>query len=212
MTNNKVGSKVPGLVTALKTAISTGAWKKAGYNKGWDLKGTKAKGSAGSNGLVYYNSGDAVKTWNPSNGNINTIKYNKADFAKKAALTYVGREYANAREYHKKKYKKYLAGGLANYTGPAWMDGTPSKPELVLNATDTKNFMALKDILSEAAKRGAFSRKEENISQGDMTFDININVDKIDSDYDVDKVAKRVEKIITTKAKTRNVTVVGRSR
>lgn len=212
MTNNKVGSKVPGLVTALKTAISTGAWKKAGYNKGWDLKGTKAKGSAGSNGLVYYNSGDAVKTWNPSNGNINTIKYNKAEFAKKAALTYVGREYANAREYHKKKYKKYLAGGLANYTGPAWMDGTPSKPELVLNATDTKNFMALKDILSEAAKRGAFSRKEENISQGDMTFDININVDKIDNDYDVDKVAKRVEKIITTKAKTRNVTVVGRSR
>jgi hypothetical protein len=92
------------------------------------------------------------------------------------------------------------------------MDGTPSKPELVLNATDTKNFIALKDILSEAAKRGAFSRKEENISQGDMTFDININVDKIDSDYDVDKVAKRVEKIITTKAKTRNVTVVGRSR
>ena len=212
MTNNKVGSKVPGLVTALKTAISTGAWKKAGYNKGWDLKGTKAKGSAGSNGLVYYNSGDAVKTWNPSNGNINTIKYNKADFAKKAALTYVGREYANAREYHKKKYKKYLAGGLANYTGPAWMDGTPSKPELVLNATDTKNFMALKDVLSEATKRGVFGKKEENISQGDMTFDININVDKIDSDYDVDKVAKRVEKIITTKAKTRNVTVVGRSR
>ena len=212
MTNHKVGSKVPGLVTALKTAISTGAWKQAGYNKSWDLKGTKAKGSAGSNGLVYYNSGDSVKTWNPSSGNINTIKYNKADFAKKAALTYVGREYANAREYHKKKYKKYLFGGLANYTGPAWMDGTPSKPELVLNATDTKNFIALKDILSEAAKRGAFSRKEENISQGDMTFDININVDKIDSDYDVDKVAKRVEKIITTKAKTRNVTVVGRSR
>ena len=212
MTNHKVGSKVPGLVTALKTAISTGAWKQAGYNKSWDLKGTKAKGSAGSNGLIYYNSGDAVKTWNPSSGNINTIKYNKADFAKKAALTYVGREYANAREYHKKKYKKYLFGGLANYTGPAWMDGTPSKPELVLNATDTKNFIALKDILSEAAKRGAFSRKEENISQGDMTFDININVDKIDSDYDVDKVAKRVEKIITTKAKTRNVTVVGRSR
>ena len=212
MTNNKVGSKVPGLVTALKTAISTGAWKKAGYNKGWDLKGVKVKGSAGSNGLIYYNSGDAVKTWNPSTGNINTIKYNKADFAKKAASTYVGREYANAREYHKKKYKKYLSGGLANYTGPAWMDGTPSKPELVLNATDTKNFIALKDILSEAAKRGAFSRKEENVSQGDMTFDININVDKINSDYDVDKVAKRVEKIITTKAKTRNVTVVGRSR
>ena len=71
--------------------------------------------------------------------------------------------------------------------------------------------MALKDVLAEAEKHGAFN-SDTSDSQGDTVFDININVDKIDSDYDVDQVAKRVEKIITTKAKNRNVTVVGRSR
>jgi hypothetical protein len=30
-------------------------------------------------------------------------------------------------------YKKYKTGGLADYTGPAWLDGTKSKPELVLD-------------------------------------------------------------------------------
>jgi hypothetical protein len=37
----------------------------------------------------------------------------------------------------KKKYKNgvaYKTGGLADFTGPAWLDGTKSKPEYVLNA------------------------------------------------------------------------------
>jgi hypothetical protein len=29
---------------------------------------------------------------------------------------------------------QYATGGLANFTGPAWLDGTPSRPEYVLNA------------------------------------------------------------------------------
>jgi hypothetical protein len=32
---------------------------------------------------------------------------------------------------------KYKKGGLADFTGPAWLDGTKSRPELVLNARDT---------------------------------------------------------------------------
>ena len=44
---------------------------------------------------------------------------------------------------------KYATGGLNTTTGPAWLDGTKSKPELVLNAKDTQNFLTLKDILSE---------------------------------------------------------------
>jgi hypothetical protein len=35
------------------------------------------------------------------------------------------------------KAKGYKRGGLANYTGPAWLDGTKSHPEMVLNAADT---------------------------------------------------------------------------
>lgn len=50
--------------------------------------------------------------------------------------------------YQLKQYKK---GGLADFTGLAWMDGTKSKPEAVLNAEDTKNFIALRDILAQLA-------------------------------------------------------------
>lgn len=107
--------------------------------------------------------------------------------------------------------KKYATGGKADFTGPAWLDGTPSKPELILNATDTKNFIALKDILSEATKRGVFNHEESN-SVSDMNFDIDIHVDKLDSDYDVDKVIAKVKKEIIKEAKGRNVTVTGRSR
>ena len=36
---------------------------------------------------------------------------------------------------------KYAAGGLADFTGPAWLDGSKSKPEMVLNAKDTENIL-----------------------------------------------------------------------
>jgi hypothetical protein len=32
------------------------------------------------------------------------------------------------------KLKKFKTGGLADFTGPAWLDGTPSKPEYILNS------------------------------------------------------------------------------
>lgn len=48
----------------------------------------------------------------------------------------------------------YKSGGIANFTGAAWLDGTPSKPELVLNAKDTENFIALKDTLKNMSEQG----------------------------------------------------------
>lgn len=38
--------------------------------------------------------------------------------------------------------KAYATGGIADFTGPAWLDGTKSKPELVLNSGDTQNLLA----------------------------------------------------------------------
>ena len=37
--------------------------------------------------------------------------------------------------------RKYLTGGLVDYTGPAWVDGTKDQPELMLNASDTANLL-----------------------------------------------------------------------
>lgn len=49
--------------------------------------------------------------------------------------------------FKKNDVKAYKTGGLVDYTGLAKVDGTPGKPELMLNANDTKNFLELRDVL-----------------------------------------------------------------
>ena len=48
-------------------------------------------------------------------------------------------------------YSVFKKGGLADYTGMAWLDGTPTEPEMVLNPEDTANFIALKDAMRSIA-------------------------------------------------------------
>ena len=110
-------------------------------------------------------------------------------------------------------YKKYFAtGGLADFTGPAWMDGTPSAPELVLNATDTANFIALKDILSEIMRGSHERAADQSSANGNNYYDIRVEVDSIDSDYGVDQAADRIKELIEEDAMYRNVTAVNKTR
>jgi len=44
---------------------------------------------------------------------------------------------------------KYATGGLADYTGPAWVDGSPAKPELVLSPADTFNLLQAVELLRD---------------------------------------------------------------
>ena len=68
-----------------------------------------------------------------------------------------GYYYVNAKDF-----KAFKTGGIADYTGPAWLDGTPTKPELVLNAQDTQNFIALKNILAEVMNGSHFNSDSSN--------------------------------------------------
>ena len=45
------------------------------------------------------------------------------------------------------KAKGYMTGGLVDSTGWAWLDGTPGRPEYVLNADQTDAFIRLVDDL-----------------------------------------------------------------
>lgn len=105
----------------------------------------------------------------------------------------------------KKKFPKYDTGGIADFTGPAWLDGTPSKPELILNAQDSKNFILLKDALSSISN-GTVA------PSGDNYYDISINVNKLSSDYDVDQVANKIKRMIVNDSKYRGVSSVRRSK
>ena len=127
-----------------------------------------------------------------------------ANFEKKL-YGHVGNKQVGPQDKAGLRAKGYKTGGIADYTGPAWLHGTPSKPELVLNAKDTQNFIALKDVLSKAM--GSTS-SVENAYGGNATYEININVDHLNNDYDVDKVAQRVKKIIVSDSSYRNVTQV----
>jgi hypothetical protein len=82
----------------------------------------------------------------------------------------------------KKKFVAYKTGGLADFTGPAWLDGTKSKPEYILNAEQTQGFFSLIDVLSSLQTKD--SKAAQN--SGDTSFDIDINVESIGSDYDVE--------------------------
>ena len=97
----------------------------------------------------------------------------------------------------------YKTGGLVDSTGLAWLDGTRKRPEMVLNAKDTENFIELKDILSDLLK-GTNSMNSTD-SSGDNYYEIHIDVDSISSDYDVEKLSKKVKQIIIQDANYRNV-------
>ena len=102
--------------------------------------------------------------------------------------------------FKKSDVKAYAKGGLADFTGPAWLDGTKSKPELVLNARDTENFIQLKDILSNILKEDTSPG-----NSGDNYFEIHIDVDSLNNDYDVEQLATKIKKMINDDARYRNV-------
>ena len=107
-----------------------------------------------------------------------------------------------------KELQAFKTGGLADFTGPAWLDGTKSRPELVLNQEDTQNFIKLKDVLSSFMDNVRVSGGSSNKSSGDNYFDIDIAVDEIASDYDVDQLAERIKKTIYEDSLYRNVNML----
>ena len=114
---------------------------------------------------------------------------------------------ASAADAQIKKLFSFKTGGLADFTGPAWLDGTPSRPEYILNSAQTERFFSLVDILE-----GYDSDKNKNQSSGDNYFDIEINVEKLENDYDVEKVAEKIRRMIYDDATYRNVNAINHIR
>ena len=118
----------------------------------------------------------------------------------------------NATGYMASQYlKKYLNGGLVDFTGPAWVDGSKSAPEAFLDAQDTRNFAQLKDILASLLRADRFKANEVTTARGgDCT--IYVTVDQIASDYDVDEAVTRIKQEIMSGSAYRNINLVNRHR
>ena len=113
------------------------------------------------------------------------------------------------------KRLKYKTGGLNTQTGPAWLDGTFAKPELVLNSKDTTNFLELRDLLRAlqiSIKSPHRDLTDNNKNNGDNYYEIDINVESIADDYDVAKMADKIKKLISQDALYRNGNAINRLR
>jgi hypothetical protein len=120
-----------------------------------------------------------------------------------------GEKYTAMLNKVKTKYTGLLAfkeGGLADFTGPAWLDGTKSRPEYILNADQTQKFFQLVDVLD-----GLDVQSNKNAS-GDNYFDIQISVEKIDNDYDVERMADKIKQLIYEDSMYRNVNTINQIR
>lgn len=92
------------------------------------------------------------------------------EVAKKALDTSMG-QYGGVSDWG----PAYAEGGLVNYTGPAWVDGTPSKPEAFLDAVDTANIANLAQGL-RAMMTGSFGLGNSKDNNTVTINELNINV------------------------------------
>ena len=92
--------------------------------------------------------------------------------------------------------KHYAQGGIIDYTGPAWVDGTPERPESFLDAEDT----ALLRKFLDASKYVRIDPLMSNINAssfvngGSTIGDINITITEasFENDADIEEVAHKV--------------------
>lgn len=101
--------------------------------------------------------------------------------------------------------KRYKKGGLVDYTGIAWVDGTKSQPEAFLNAQDTRNLSELKEMLA-----AHFNSTTNKTIGGDCN--IYVNVDSISSDYDIDQAINKIKNEMVKSSSYRNVNLISRAR
>lgn len=105
---------------------------------------------------------------------------------------------ANASAYNPGSYiKQFALGGLANFTGPAWLDGTSSAPERILSPYQTELFedmiKTLHSIKVNAVSMPKISYDQSGSASAFTFGDIIINVDNLDSDADYEYIAERVK-------------------
>ena len=110
-------------------------------------------------------------------------------------------------------FKRYATGGYVDYTGPAWVDGSPTKPEAILSAKDTQNFIQLKQLIATMVDRIGMNNSAFDLqSATGNTCTIYINVDQLASDYDVDDMVNRVKQEIMNSTSYRNINLINRRR
>lgn len=89
----------------------------------------------------------------------------------------------------------YKTGGYVDFTGPAMVHGTKTKPEAFLNARQTELFEGLRDTLSKASKNS--NQTQEKAPEETIQIDsLNINVQEATDVDSIDKIINKVKSSI----------------
>lgn len=117
-----------------------------------------------------------------------------------------GASVARSKGYgYKYSTKYYLNGGLADYTGYAWVDGTKARPEAFLDADDTKLLANFIDYAKKSepipattinsAKSNIQSGNNVNINSVDITIESGVIEDRADAEMVGTTIAEQLMKI-----------------
>lgn len=211
---------ITGITGQSLTSAVSGIKIKAQREQDWKNTISQHKSSKDSNGKqrnyvfstgtdsYYFSTQREMQDWYnkwKNSGKISGLtKDSKGNFAAKAKKRTGKHGFSNLSGF------KYADGGLVNYTGPAWVDGTQNKPEAFLNAEDTKRIGQAAELLANLPIFNNTSNANNAVSAtyGDTNVSVNITVESIANDYDVDRMMKRVEEKITSAAKPIGTSVI----
>ena len=173
------------------------------YNKVYlsNLNGMKITGYMEKGALKLYRLGDKIRIRNSAGEDVRTGWINQTE------LQEIIKWQESVPPYMKWKLpivSKYASGGLVDFTGPAWVDGTKSKPEAFLSAKDTSLIAGLRDVLRINFSTGNFGATGAP-KNGDVYYQIQINVDELGDEYTVDDLMTEVEERIIQASTKNNV-------
>lgn len=103
-------------------------------------------------------------------------------------------------------------GGLVDFTGPAWVDGTKARPEAFLDAEDTQLIRKMVDSLNYVSLKSGIWPDSGMFSSGSTTYgniSITINQAELKDDADYEDVARRVGKAITKEMSKKGYNLTG---
>lgn len=106
----------------------------------------------------------------------------------------------NWSNYDTSPLPQFSSGGLVDFTGPAMVHGTPSKPEGFLSVEDTATVRALIDQFAYIRNMPIMSTIPGSMFNNSSTVgDVNITINQaeINSDQDIDELAKKIGRSFT---------------
>lgn len=169
---------------------------------------SSSSGSAKFSGLIYNTYADAKAQRNGVNPVFGSGPYTiLSDDGKVAKVRYY--KLSSGVTGWFPSSRRYAKGGLVDYTGPAWVDGSKSKPEAFLSAMDT---MLMRDFLDGLALSKSLVKNSLQFQPDEDKGGVKVYIDvkKISNDYDVERMVNIIKNELVKGGKYRNTIGVTR--